>query len=87
MPKKTEHEIATEVAALRKLKPRGLWRAKTERSIEIQIEALQGQIDTTAPEFEADFSEEEEDTAIQAINWLDGTGSEQPSTGWGELVE
>jgi len=87
MPKKTEHEIATEVAALRKLKPRGLWRAKTERSIEIQIEALLGQIDDTADEFAIELNEEQQDIAIQAINWRDGTGNDQPSTGWGELVE
>jgi len=87
MPKKTEHEIATEVAALRKLKPRGLWRAKTERSIEIQIEALQGEIDETSDEFAIELNEEQQDIATQAINWRDGIGNDQPSTGWGELVE
>lgn len=87
MPKKSAQEIAAEVAALRRLKPTGLWRAKTTRSIEIQIEALEGHIDETSDEFSVELNEEQQDIATQAINWRDGVGSDQPSTGWGGLVE
>jgi hypothetical protein len=49
-------------------------------NIDLQIEFLRGDIDTTAEEFE-EFSESEQGVILNAESWLEG-GEDVPSAGW-----
>ena len=86
MSKRTENEIAAEVAVLQALNPVGLFARKTAESIQIQIDALQGRIDETSAEFAVELSEENQMVAMDAINWRDGMSKVQPSKDWGRLI-
>jgi hypothetical protein len=78
-------EIEAEIAALQGLKPIGPFARKTAATIAVQIDALNGAIDETAPEFE-ELPHADQTAAIDAMNWKSGLASAKPSAGWGDLV-
>ena len=86
MKKPTPDKIAAEIAALKKLKPIGPFARKTAATIQIQIDALEDNIDPTADEFTGELTEEQQSDALDALNWKDGVSKDKPSEGWGELV-
>lgn len=86
MPKRTKEEIAAEVAALKALKPFGLFARKTAAAIQVQIEAVEEGIDDTADEFN-DLTDEQQDAARECENWRNGDTDEKPSESWGGLVK
>lgn len=83
--KRTKTEIAAEIAALKALKPVGVWARKTAATIQVQLDALEGNIDETADEFYVELTDEQQMAAIDAINWMNGDAEEKPSEGWGAL--
>lgn len=87
MPKKTPQEIAAEIAALKALKPVGQFKRKTAETIALQIEALEGKIDETSDEFNVELTDEQQMSAMDAINWVNGDADAKPSGDWGALVE
>ena len=87
MSPRTPNEIADEIIALRALNPVGKFARKTAASIQIAINALSGHIDETADEFTVELSDEQQMTAMDAINWKKGDFKDRPSEEWGELVE
>lgn len=87
MAKRTEKEIASEITALKPLKPvPGPFQQKTQRSIELAIEELEFGVDDTADEWN-DLSDEQQDIVNTARNWKDGFSTDKPSEGWGLLVK
>ncbi len=84
--KPTDKEVAKEIAALKALKPTGRWADKTANSIRIMVDALNGCIDETSDEFTSEMSEEDQMTALDAINWKEGNTQDKPSKGWGGLA-
>ena len=84
--KPTKDQIAAEIAALKKLKPIGPFARKTAETIQVQIDALSGEVDETADEWN-DLTEEHQMNAMDCINWLNGDTETQPSKDWGGLVE
>lgn len=87
MSKRTPRQVADEIAALRALVPVGRWKTKTARSIQIAIDALKDGIDETSDEFSVELTEEEQMTALDAINWKNGDSDDKPSEGWGDLAK
>jgi len=83
---RTPQEIETEIAALKALKPVGLLKDKTARSIEAAIDELQYGVDDTAGEWQ-EMTDEERSGVLDASGWKDGDSDEKPSEGWGRLVE
>lgn len=86
MSKRTQEEIAAEVAALKALKPVGLFARKTAATIQVQIDAVSGNIDQTSDEFHGELTEEQQMAAMDAINWANGDEEKKPSEDWGGLV-
>lgn len=82
---RTDTEIKLEIAALEACKdyiPRmTAFGDDNHRNLDLQIEYLKGEIDTTATEFEEDFTDSERDAILEAYNWEDGA-PESPSSGW-----
>jgi len=83
---RTPQEIATEIAALKALKPVGPFKDKTAGGIAAALEELVNGVDDTADEFE-EMEENEQKFVWAARDWKDGDSSEKPSEGWGQLVE
>ncbi len=76
-------EIDQEIAALNALVPVGVWKRKTQNTIAIQIAALRGDYDDE-DDFDA-LTEEEQMSAMDAIDWRDDQSDDRPSEGWGYL--
>lgn len=87
MTPRTPEEIAAEISALRALKPCGPWARRTAESIALQIDMLEGNIDTTADEFVCELTEEQQLLVCDVQTWMDGGNDEKPSEGWETLVE
>lgn len=82
----TIKEIAAEIVALEKCKKYApahtMFGDDNHAKIDRQIEYLRGDIDTSAPEFEEDFDENEKSAIMEAEAWADGNSREVPSSGW-----
>lgn len=85
MSKPTKDQIAAEIAALKALKPVGLFARKTAAAIELIIEELEHGIDQTSDEWH-ELTDEQQDHVLQAMAWKDGHNTDRPSEGWGGLV-
>lgn len=85
MSKKTEEEIAAEIARLEEAKQfapkRTMFGDDNHEKIDRQIEYLRGDIDIDAPEWD-DFSQPEQSAIMEAQAWADGQSDEVPSEGW-----
>lgn len=85
MKKPTKEQIAAEIAALKDCKtfvPHfSKFGENNLRKIDVQIEVLEGQLDTTSDEYD-ELSSGERDAALDAQNWLDGDADEGLAEGW-----
>ena len=83
---KTPEEVNAEILALEECKKyapkRTAFGDDNHRKIDLQIEALRGDIDTTADEFEEDFDDDEQSAILEAIDWMEGQIEEAPHAGW-----
>lgn len=83
--KPTEKQIAAEIKALEACKSyipkRTMFGDDNIRKVDLQIEYLRGEIDTTAPEWE-EYSDDEQSSILEAQNWEEGDSDESPSSGW-----
>ncbi len=84
----TPSEINAEINALEACKsyvPRfSFFGDDNHKGIDLQIEALRGEIDVTADEWN-DFSTDEQTLILDAMNWQEGGVDESPSSGWNYL--
>lgn len=87
MTKRTPEEIAAEISALRALKPCGPWATRTAESIALQVDTLEGNVDTTADEFVCELTEAQQLLVLDVQTWMEGGNDEKPSEGWSTLVE
>ncbi len=82
---KTQNEIDAEINALDAAKAWAphytMFGDDNHAKIDLQIEFLKGDIDTTAGEFE-EFSDDEQSAILEAKYWQDGDEKESPSSGW-----
>ena len=85
MSAKTKQQVEAEIAALEASKsyaPKvSYFGNDNHRGIDLQIEALRGEIDTTADEWN-DFSTDEQATIQSALDWQMGFIKDAPSSGW-----
>lgn len=51
------------------------------KKIDLQIEYLRGEIDTTSAEWD-EYSDHEQSAILEAQNWEEGDSEESPSSGW-----
>lgn len=86
MEKPTPKQVAAEIAALKKLKPVGVFARKTMASIQIAIDALNDTIDETSDEFNVELTDAERDITFTAIAWKNGESASNHPVGWGSLV-
>jgi DNA-directed RNA polymerase specialized sigma54-like protein len=84
MKKPTDTQIAAEIAALKKLKPVGPFARKTAETIAVVIDALDGQIDETAPEF-SELTDDQQMAAVDAMRWKNGYIAAKPTADWDGL--
>lgn len=82
---RTKNEIKKEIAALKALKPVGLWKGRTEKSIELAILELEHGYDDTAEEYN-ELTDTERDIIQTARAWKESLSDDRPSQGWGSLV-
>lgn len=82
---RSQPEIDAEIAALEACKnyipKRSYFGDDNIAKVDQHIDALRGEIDITADEFN-DFDEEEQSHIMQAIDWMNGDTDEKPSEGW-----
>lgn len=83
---RTKTEIDNEIAALKALKPLGLWKHKTQAALNAAIEELEFRVDQTAEEFHA-LSATEQNAIREANDWKNGFTDKRPSQGWEGLVK
>ena len=83
--RKTSAEISQQIAHLKAAKAYAPKDTKfgddNHAAIDLQIQYLEGDIDTTAEEFE-DFSEHERSAITEAEEWKDGRAVEDLHAGW-----
>lgn len=83
--KPTEKQIEAEIKALEACKKyipaRTIFGDYNFAKLDLQIDFLRGEIDTTAEEF-LDFSDDEQSAILEAENWENGDSNESPSSGW-----
>lgn len=81
---KTDKEIAAEIEALEACKEyaprRTMFGDDNHAQIDLQIEFLKGEIDTTSDEF-YDMTDDEQSAVLEAEDWRNDAG-EPPSSGW-----
>ena len=86
MPEPTGEEIQAEIKALEECKtfipPRTMFGDDNIRKVDLQIEYLRGEIDTTADEFNEDYTSDEQRVILEAQDWEEGNADESPSSGW-----
>jgi hypothetical protein len=85
MPEKTQKQIDAEIKALEGCKEYAphytSFGDDNHRTIDLQIEFLRGDIDTTAEEFN-EFGDDEQSSILHADDWKQGHSDESPSSGW-----
>lgn len=85
---KTPEQIEAEIKALqickRYVPPTSFFGDNNHKNIDLQIEYLQGEIDTTAEDYYDEFSDSERDAITAAEEWKDYDGT-SPSEDWGAL--
>lgn len=85
MTKRTQAEIDAEIAKLRACKRyvprRTSFGDDNHKQIDLWIELLSGQLDTTSGEFE-ELDMDTQCTTLDAEQWRDGELDEPPSAGW-----
>jgi len=84
--KRTQAEIDAEIKAIRALKPVGKFAARTSGTLDVLVEFLQGEIDTTAEEF-LQMPYHRQMVIGDAELWLSGDSDSRPSKGWQGLAE
>jgi hypothetical protein len=86
MKDKSAEEIQNEIKALEACKDyaprRTMFGDDNHRKIDLQIDALKGEIDTTTEEFNDYYNFDEQSTITEAIDWMNGQIEEAPSKGW-----
>lgn len=86
MKTRTQKEIDAEIKALedcKKYAPKfTAFGDNNHRNIDLQIEYLRGEIDTTADDEWNQFSESEQSAIFEAQYWKEGDSEESPSSGW-----
>lgn len=82
---RTPQEIRKEIKALKKLKPTGMFKFKTARSIALAIQELEYRYDDTSDEWN-ELTDSQRDIIHCARAWKEGDSSHKPSEGWGNLV-
>lgn len=85
MPERTKKQIEAEINALQACKTyipsQTAFGDDNFHKLDLQIEYLRGEIDTTADEF-GDYSDDEQSSILEAQNWEQGDEDESPSSGW-----
>ena len=83
---KSAEEIQAEIKALEACKTyapkHNAFGDDNHRKLDLQVEALKGEIDTTTDEFEEDYNDDEKSAILEAIDWMEGQIEELPSSGW-----
>jgi hypothetical protein len=83
---KNQKEIDAEIKALEACKTyspeRTFFGDDNHRNIDLQIEYLRGEIDTTDDEDWNDFNCDEQSAILDAESWKKGQSKESPSSGW-----
>jgi DNA integrity scanning protein DisA with diadenylate cyclase activity len=86
---KNHKEIQAEIKALEACKsyipPETIFGDNNIRTVDLQIECLRGEIDTTAQEFEEDYNDDEKSNIQRAQDWVDGFVAESPSSEWDDF--
>ncbi len=86
MKNRTQTEIEAEIKALegcKKYAPHySVFGTNNWRNIDLQIELMEGDIDTTAAEFEEEFDDDEQSVIMEAQYWMEGSSPTSPSSGW-----
>lgn len=86
MPERTEKEIAAEIKALEACKgyiPHfTAFGDDNHKHVNLQIEYLKGEIDTTADDEWNGYSDDEQSCIMEAQSWKEGDLKESPSSGW-----
>ncbi len=84
--KPTQLQIASEIAALEACKTYApqftMFGDDNHRNIDLQIEYLMGDIDTTDDDQWDQFRAGEQAAIMEAQSWADGQSDESPSSGW-----
>lgn len=82
---RTQEQIDAEIVALQGCKAYApkttLFGDDNHKNIDLQIEYLRGDIDTTADEFN-EMEESEQSAVMDAEAWKLGMAEESPSSGW-----
>jgi len=85
MPERTQKQIEAEIVALEGCKAYVPHYTKfgddNHHGLDLQIEYLRGDIDTTAGEWD-DYSDDEQSTILEAQYWKEGDEEKSPSSGW-----
>ncbi|MEI8289551.1 MAG: hypothetical protein WCH99_08750 [Verrucomicrobiota bacterium] len=90
----TRKEIEVEIAALKEIKPKikqfSYFGDDNHAAIDAQISVLE--LETSNEEIDekrdsGEWSNHEADSAIHALEWMDGDESEAPSVGWKPLAK
>lgn len=83
---KTPAEVETEIKALEACKAyvprRTAFGDDNHHNIDLQIEFLKGDIDTTADDEWEEYTDDEQSVIMEAQGWKEGQISESPSSGW-----
>lgn len=82
---RSQEEITAEIAALEACKDyapkRTFFGDDNHAKIDLQIEYLRGEIDTTAEEWD-EYTDDEQSVIMEAQGWEMGDIKEAPSSGW-----
>lgn len=76
---RTTDEIVAEIIALEDLIPTGPHSYATSEKIRASREALNGDIDVTAPEFAEDYLPDQQACILDALAWERGENARAPS--------
>lgn len=80
-PKQIEAEIKALEASKQWAPARTIFGDDNHKTIDLQIEYLRGEIDTTSAEWD-EYSDDEQSAILEAQNWEKGDSEESPSSGW-----
>jgi hypothetical protein len=83
---RTPKEIQTEIAALEACKAyaphHNVFGDDNHRKIDLQIEYLKDEIDTTADDEWEQYNYDEQSAIMEAQSWMECDSDESPSSGW-----
>lgn len=86
MPHKTESEVQAEIKALEACKSYApnfsMFGDDNHATIDLQIEYLRGNIDTTEDEFYVVYDDDDQSAILEAESWLEGDEPVSPSADW-----